>query len=429
MLLKPDMGKQLNRRLILTQIRENEPISRSDIVDATGLSKAAVSSIVGELIEAGLVEETGSQSTAIGRPRILLSLVPQAGMALGAELNGHECRVILTDLRANVVKRVVLPWLAVDASVESGLSLLEQGVMAVTKDVDPDRIVGMGLTVPGVVNPTTGKVLLSIILPWRNVPLMAEAQKRFEFPVAVFTRASAATWGEHWYGSGRNVQNMMYVRIGNGIAGGLVIAGHSYTGQGFGAGEIGHMTVQPDGLLCRCGNRGCLATVATTEVLLNRVRELMRRNPDNPLWGKVDGQPEQLTMRHVAEAADQGNPVAQDALKGIGQWLGVALASVVNLLNLDMIIIGGPIEAAGEALLEPIRQELSRRVLPTHLADVSLVGSTLKEDAPSIGGASLILHELLSPSPLVVPFAGSTDTLTGRFSLFDSILKRVPVSA
>src|SRR5690606_24787220 len=131
-------------------------------------------------------------------------------------------------------------------------------------------------------------------------------------------------------------------------------------------GEIGHMTVQPDGLLCRCGNRGCLATVATTQVLLNRVRELLRRYPENPLWLEADGQPEHLTINHVAEAANQGNQVAQEALEGIGQWLGVALASVVNLLNLDMIIIGGPIEAAGEALLEPIRQELSRRVLPTH---------------------------------------------------------------
>jgi predicted NBD/HSP70 family sugar kinase len=422
MLLKPEIGKQLNRRLILAQIRENEPISRSDIVDGTGLSKAAVSSIVSELIEAGLVEEIGSQSTAIGRPRILLSLVPQAGMALGAELTGRECRVIITDLQANVVQRALLPWSAVDNSVNSGLFLLEEGVAAVTQGVERSKIVGMGLTVPGVVNSALGTVLLSVILPWRNVPLMAEAQKRFEFPVGVFARASAATWGEHWYGAGRNVQNMMYIRVGNGIAGGLVIAGHLYTGHGFGAGEIGHVTVQPDGLLCRCGNRGCLATVATTEALLNRVRELLRRNPDNPLWREADGQLEPLTVEQIARAAQSGNQVAQEALNGIGQWLGVALASAVNLLNLDMIIIGGPIAAAGEALLEPIRQELGRRVLPTHLANVKVVGSALKEDAPSIGGASLILHELLSPSPLVMPFAGATE----KFNLFDSLLKKVP---
>lgn len=405
MLLKPESSKELNRRLILEQIRQSLYISRSEIVDVTGLSKAAVSSIVAELIEAGLVRESGSQSATIGRPRILLSLVSDAGLALGAELTSKECRVILTDLRAKPLRRVVQPIADNDLSVQALSDLLEACVAQATEGVEPDQILALGVTVPGVVDPSSGIVTLSVILPWRNVALVEELNKRFPYPVAIFSRGSAATWGERWYGAGQDVRNMLYVRVGSGIVAGLVINGQPYLGQGFGAGELGHFTVQPDGALCRCGNRGCLATVATSEALLNRVRQLLREDPDNSLWADLDNRLEQLVLDDVIRAAQTNNPVAHQALAEIGQWLAVALASSINLLNLDMIIVGGPLEAAGERLLEPLRDELSQRALPTHLARVEIVASILKENAPSIGAASLVLHELLSPVPLPVSLA------------------------
>lgn len=402
MLPRLDSAKELNRRLILEQIRQGKYISRSDIVDATGLSKAAVSSIVAELIDVGLVEETGSQSAAIGRPRILLSLVPRAGYVLGAELTDQECRVILTDLRAEPIRRLTERVQPSDLSVDTLVNLLQSCVEQILDGIDSALILAMGVCVPGVVNPSTGQVALSVILPWRNVPLAQELDQRFSFPVAVFSRGNAATWGERWYGAGQNAANLIYVRVGSGIVAGLVLQGQPYLGQGFGAGELGHVTVQPDGAICRCGNRGCLATVATVESLLSRVGRLLREDVKNPLWGKLDNNLELLSLEIVTEAAQAGNVVVQQALAETGRWLAIALASAVNLLNLDMIIVGGPMEQAGESLLGPLRSELNQRALPTHLARLEVVPSTLKEDAPSIGAASLVLHELMSPAPLPV---------------------------
>ncbi len=400
MALRLDSSKEINRRLILEQIRTSDAISRSEIVDATGLSKAAVSTLVGELIDAGLVEETGSQSTAIGRPRIQLSLIAQAGLAIGAELTNQECRVILTDLRATPLRHVEHPVPGNDLSPDALLDFLKRCVDEITEGLDRTQIVGMGVTIPGVVDPSTATVLLSVLLPWRNVSLNQGLARRFSFPVAVFSRGSAATWGERWYGAGQNVRNMLYIRAGNGIVAGLVINGQPYLGQGFGAGELGHVTVQPDGILCRCGNQGCLATVATSEALLNRVRQLLRENPGNALWRELDNQLDHITLADLIRVALAGNRLVQQAFAEVARWLAIALASAINLLNLDVIIVGGPMMAAGEILLKPLRAELSHHALPTHLARVEIVASTLKENAPSIGAASLILHELMSPSPL-----------------------------
>jgi predicted NBD/HSP70 family sugar kinase len=414
MLQRLDLTKELNRRLILEQIRRREPISRSEIVDATGLSKAAVSSIVAELMDAGLVEESGSQSTAIGRPRILLSLIPDAAFTVGAELTNQECRVILTNLRAEPVARFLQPVTSLDLSVETLLGILQSSVQRVTEGIDRERILALGLCVPGIVDPATGQVAFSVLLPWRDVALGQTVAQYFDYPVAVFSRGNAATWGERWYGAGKGVTNMLYVRVGTAIVGGLVINGQPYLGQGFAAGELGHITVQPDGALCRCGNQGCLATVATVDTLLSRVSQLLRDNRNNPLWSRIHNNLNSLTLEDVVWAADAGNVVALQALAETGRWLAIAIASAVNLLNLDMVIIGGPLEQAGEHLLGPLRAELSQRALPTHLARVEVVPSALKEDAPSIGAASLVLHELMSPNPLPVALASFTD----RASLF-----------
>ncbi len=402
MLLKSESSKELNRRVVLERIRGDNYSSRSEIVAATGLSKAAVSSIVAELIDVGLVEESGSQSTVVGRPRILLSLIPQAGLALGAELTSTECRVVLTDLQATPLRYIVQPVRNADISVEPMLDLLEECVAQATAGFETEKILGLGITVPGVVDPSSGTVMLSIILPWRNVSLLEPLAARFPYPVGVFSRGSAATWGERWYGAGQDVVNMLYVRVGSGLVAGLVINGQPYLGQGFGAGELGHVTVQPEGALCRCGNRGCLATVATSEALLNRVRHLLREDRNNSLWLDLDNRLEYLTLDDVLRAAQAGNPVAEEALAELGRWLAIALASAINLLNLDMIIVGGPVSAADELLLQPLRDELNQRALPTHMVRVEVMASTLKSDAPSIGAASLILHELMSPVPMPI---------------------------
>jgi predicted NBD/HSP70 family sugar kinase len=396
LLSKAETGKEFNRRLVLKQIRQQAGISRSDIVRLTGLGKATISAIVGELIEAGLVIESGNQNPSVGRPKISLTFVANANFALGAELTDEGCRVVLVNLDAKPLRQSFRPVVVQNLAVSTLLQLLVECVAEVTAGIDVTRILALGVCVPGIVNPPKGVITYSVILPWKDVDLGAALRQHFPFPVAVFSRGSAATWGERWYGAGKEVSNLLYLRVGSGIVGGLVINGQPYLGSEFGAGELGHITVDPQGPLCRCGNRGCLATLATTNALLNRVRQLLREDTGNALWRDIQTL-DTLELQAVIRAAETGNPIAAQGLAEVGQWLALAVASVVNLLNLEMVIIGGPLARAGNYLLAPLQRELAQRALPTHLSHLQVVASVLKEDAPAVGAASLVLHELMEP--------------------------------
>ncbi|MCC7354410.1 MAG: ROK family transcriptional regulator [Anaerolineae bacterium] len=391
-----EASKYLTRRLVLEQILVQRRATRAEIVQTTGLSKSAVSSIVGELIDAGLVREGGNENPSVGRPRILLELVPESRLVLGAEIDEDACRVVLMNLCGEMVAQVALS--VKDTTAPEMLKVLEEGVNQVVAGADPTRVLGLGVAIPAYVDLSSGEVIYSVVLKWNNVPLRQELAQRFPWPVAVVGRGHAAAWGEASCGIGQGVSSLLYARIGSFIGTGLVLGGRLYTGDIFLAGDLGHVTVQADGTLCWCGNRGCLATVATTGFFLSRTRQLLRTAPTDSLWEGTQGSLERITLSMSIEAARDGSPVARQVLAEVGQWLGVASASVVNLLNLNKIIIGGPLAQAGDLLLEPLREELKRRALPLQAAQAQVVLSALHENAPALGAANLILHDLATPA-------------------------------
>ncbi|MCC7355180.1 MAG: ROK family transcriptional regulator, partial [Anaerolineae bacterium] len=348
-----ESARELSRRLVFAHIRRCRQTSHTEIVRATGLSKATVSSIIAELVAAGLVHETGNRNVSVGRPRVVLELVPDAYLLVGAELADDVCRVLLTDLYTKPVVKVTRP--VSDTTFRSMLRLFEEVVGEATVGVAPSRVLGLGVAVPAQVHPPSGSVIYSISLNWRNLPLGQELSQRLGWPTAIVGRGHAASWGEASCGAGQSTVNLLYVRLGAGVGAGLVLNGQLYLGNSFIAADLGHFIVQPGGRLCGCGNRGCLETVASTGAFLSRTRQLLRKSPEDPLWQDIEGDMDRLTLEQAIAAAQGGNRIVLQSLTEIGHWLGQALASTVNLLNLDMIIIGGPLAQAGEMLLEPLR--------------------------------------------------------------------------
>lgn len=393
-----DIVRERSRRLVLEQIMSRRDVSRQEIVDATGLSKAAISDIVSDLMASGLVHETGRQNSAVGRPRISLSFIPEARYLIGAEINSHECRAILTNLHAEPLRTSIHSIAQANLSPEALCQALADNLKTLVQDLPPEKIVGVGVAIPGVVAPTTGTVLASVILPWHNVAFGDLLRDRIPYPSLLFSRGSAATWGERWYGIGRNIENLLYVRVGSGVVAGLVVDGKPYWGPRFGAGELGHVTVQPDGELCRCGNRGCLATVATVDALVMRVRQLLREDMSDPLWEQLGHHVERLDLQTLVAATEAGNVTAKKGFAEVAKWLAIAISSAVHLLDLQMVVIGGPMIQAGPHLFDPLRAELGQRTMPTHFHDLQLEPAQLRENGPAIGAASLMLHELISSS-------------------------------
>ena len=211
---------------------------------------------------------------------------------------------------------------------------------------------------------------------WAGIVPAAELEARLGMPVQVENDANAGAIGEHLFGAGRGVENMVYVQLAAGIGVGMILAGRLFRGAVGVAGEIGHTTAVPDGRLCRCGNRGCLETIASS-VAIGELLERSRRGP--------------LTTPELLERLAAGDRGVVRAIGDAGAAVGVALTSMVNLLNPSLLVIGGELSEAGDVLLEPIRDAIARSAMPPAAAAVRVVGAELGTRAEALGAASIQL--------------------------------------
>jgi len=263
--------KEHNRDLVLKTIFDHERISRAEIARKTGLTRTTVSDIVAELIAAGLVEEVGVGESLGGKSPILLSLVADSRYLIGLDLAQNQFRGAIINLRG-VIRSVVCPPVT-DRNAEDALeqvyAILDQLV-----NTDCQPVVGIGVGTPGLVNSHAGVVVNAVNLDWQDLPLADLLRDRYQLPVYVLNDSQAAAMGEYTYGNNQlSESNLIVINARHGIGAGIVINGHLFYGDGGAAGEIGHVVVVPEGgLPCRCGNFGCLETVASAQALVKRMR-------------------------------------------------------------------------------------------------------------------------------------------------------------
>jgi len=279
---------------------------------------------------------------------------------------------------------------AVTAVVESVTACVRR----LASTAPPGRILGLGFAAPGLVDMQTGVVRGAAGYDWRNVPFGALLSQETGLPVYLANRSKAAALGEFYRGAGVGAQFLVYLYVGQGIAAGFVQDGALYGGVNSSAGEVGHIAVDRDGLLCECGNRGCLHTVASGMALLARVRTQLSAGDDAgaTLRARSQDDPTRLTTVDLAEAAASGDALATALVEESGRYIGVATATLVNLLNPDRLIIGGPLAAAGPAFFTAVREEARRHTLAVPFSAAEIRLSTLGSDAGSIGAAALVLR-------------------------------------
>lgn len=388
---QPELLKVLNRARALEILQQERILSRPELAKRTGLSRATVALLVDELSAVGLVRERGLGDSGGGRPPVLLEFNPRAALALGARLRDHAWGIVLTDLDGRVVRRMSVPL--VGLSPESAILTLQQGVNAITANLDGERLLpAIGLGTPGLVDMAAGVVRTAVDVGWFDVPFGEMAQAALGMPVYVANRSRVGALAELWAGRGQKIQNLIYVAIGTGIAAGVVIQGQLYWGTNSSAGELGHITIVPDGPLCGCGNRGCLQALASGPAIGNRAREQLRFAANTHLLALVDGHPERIVAETVFAAAEQGNALALQIVEETGRYLGIAVATLINLFNPELIVLGGPVGQHGHVLLDPLRAEVQRRAMAYPLSAVRIATSTLGPDAGAVGAAVLVLQ-------------------------------------
>ncbi|MEV5375096.1 ROK family transcriptional regulator [Streptomyces nondiastaticus] len=368
-----------NLERVVRAVRTAGSLTQAEIARTTGLSAATVSNIVRELKEGGTVEVTPTSSG--GRRARSVSLSGDAGVVVGVDFGHTHLRVAVGNLAQRVLAEDAEP-LDVDASAAQGLDRAEHLVRRLIDDagIDPGKIIGVGLGVPGPIDVETGTLGSTAILPgWAGTNPRDELAARLSVPVHVDNDANLGALGELVWGAGRGAADLAYIKVASGVGAGLVINGQIYRGPGGTAGEIGHITLDESGPVCRCGNRGCLETFTAARYVL-------------PLLHSAHGS--DLTVARMVQLAREGDPGCRRVISDVGRHIGSGVANLCNLLNPRRVVLGGDLAPSGELVLAPIRESVSRYAIPSAARQLEVVPGALGGRAEVLGALALVLSEM-----------------------------------
>lgn len=389
----------LNQSRVLDAIRRTDRISRVEVAEQTGLTPQTVSNIVRRLLEEELVLEAGRGSSRGGKPATLLRLNATAYYAVGMHIDPANTTLVVTDLRGRVIARVRRRTPSAQGPTRMIGSLVGAVRQIVARSqVPPDRILGIGVATPGPIDAGGGFVVDPPNLPgWRTVPLREELEEGTGLPVIIDNDATAATVGERWAGGEQRAADMAFVYIGTGIGGGLVLGGQIYRGTSWNAGELGHISVDPYGVPCPCGSRGCLETyLAPHAVAADAARRRGQETGELAMGSAraVD------SYRQVCRDAQAGEENALAAVHAAGARLGQAAVALLNVVDVPLIVLGGwGISHIGPSYATALAEAAEERTIARAVRKVRVETSLIGEDVGAIGAASLVLYTAYSPSP------------------------------
>ena len=386
---------------LLQVIYDKGQISRTDLVEQTGLSPFLISKMCDELLVARFIRETGPGNSTGGRPPTLLSVDPNFGRVVGLHIGAFNARIVVTDLAGTLLAFRKVPS-HVERGPEAALQQLRLEVDATLQQaaVARDQIRGIGVGISGVLDHATGTVLIWPKVPqWVNVPVKQVFFERFQTVIEVEDTPRVMALAERRFGTGKQASEYVYVAVGAGIGAALFLREQLYTGGGGFAGELGHITVDQHGPLCSCGNRGCLEVMVSAAVLIKRAQNAVGQSLSTTLWRLSGGDIEKISLEMIGEAAMQGDRFARSLLHEAGSFIGIGLVGVVNLLNPTLITIGGGLAlAAGQFLLPAVEQLIRDRALEPQAAAVTVELSKLSEADWARGAALLVTSKALEAS-------------------------------
>jgi len=379
--------KEHNQQLVLKAIYTDQANSRAAIAEKTGLTRPTVSQIVGELLEAGLVQEEGPGESRGGKPPTILSFIDDAYQIIGLHLEGCRTFGAVTDLRGRILTRTARPTDRTDVeSVLTSLDLILDDLRA--QATRP--LLGIGVSVPGLVDHRNGVVRYTAYLNWQNVPLGERlATHCDDIPIYLDNDTNLAALGERVFGAGDGIDNMVIVMVGTaGIGAGIVVNGEIYHGAGGGAGEIGHMPVADSDVSCVCGRRGCLEAVASGWALVRQAREAAAAHPDSALNALA---PDDITLEDVRQAVEAGDPTAVALAQKVGHYLGLAVAIIASTVNPQRVVIGGSVSELGDALFDSLRRTVGEHTLTILAQEIEILPASLGTDVNILGAAAQVL--------------------------------------
>ena len=375
------LARKYNSATILDHLRLHAPISRAGLAEYTGLTRSTVSRIIDQLLAEALVHEVGAQPERVGRPGTLIELNPAGGVALGIEIGVDFVSIILTDFIGRVKwrKHVGMP---VELDVLSYLREAEKliGAALDVSKADGLQPLGIGVGVWGLVDIQKGEVRFAPNLKWRDVPLKQLWESRFGLTVFVENDANAAAMGEYYLGAAKNVDDFIYINTGIGLGGGIISAGELFRGWNGYAGEVGHMTIFPDGDVCMCGKRGCWETLVGSRVAVQNYKAHTGR---------------EVSFEELVQLLRANDPTSVEIFTKMALALGIGIGSLANIFYPRCFVVGGALQPIFDMILPIARDIFAKNSLFQPQQDIKIIPSALGPDSCVLGCVALVLDEVI----------------------------------
>jgi predicted NBD/HSP70 family sugar kinase len=365
-----------NHQVVLRVIRNQGPLTRAETVRQTGLSRSSVHALTSELLHAGLIRETARRVTPPrGRPAVSFSFNGEAGHVLAIAFQHNAVNVAVADLTGAIVEEIAAE-VKTGADAERALNVAATRAQALVKRTGTRRtLLAAAASLPGPIDVQHGTVgAFSILRGWSSIDPVRRLSDRLGLPVIIDNDANAAAYAEVQAGTAVGCRHLLYVKASTGVGAGLILDGRIYRGAAGMAGELGHVTIEPTGRICRCGSKGCLETVAGIDGIVSAL-------------ALTHGAAH--TIEEVISLASSGDAAAERAIAEAGAGLGRAIGEVSNVLNPSLVVIGGELSAAGDLLIEPLRAALRRASMQVIARDLEVRASELGTRAELIGAAAL----------------------------------------
>ncbi|KYN82142.1 transcriptional regulator [Vibrio cidicii] len=385
-----DLVKQLNSAAVYRLIDQQGPISRIQVADVSQLAPASVTKITRQLLERGLIKEVAQQASTGGRRAISLTTEVKPFHSVAVRLGRDYVQFCLYDLGGTelVKDQHDLRYKNQSDLIEGLIALLKDFINSCQDRID--QLIAIGITLPGLVNPTTGVVEYMPNTDIDNLALGEIVREKFGIECFVGNDVRGMALAEHYFGASQDCQDSILVSVHRGTGSGIIVNGQVFLGFNRNVGEIGHIQIDPLGEQCQCGNFGCLETVAANPAIVQRVKKLLAQGYESSL-----AEVEPITIQDVCTHALQGDELAKQSLVRVGNQLGKAIAITVNLFNPQKIVIAGDITAAQEILFPAIQRNVENQSLKTFHSGLPIVASLIDKQ-PTMGAFAMIKRAMLN---------------------------------
>ncbi|MCL4378634.1 MAG: ROK family protein [Actinobacteria bacterium] len=392
--------KSMKKKIILNIINHFKLISRTTIQELTDIRLATITELTKELMSEDIIIESGRENIKDTKRKKLLRLNEKKFYIIGIDIQANKIILLITDFNAKVLESIESK-IEYDYTKQQIIDVIFNSIKHMILKYGKSKILGIGIANPGILDRDRERNIVSSQLEnWQDVSIKSIIEDEFDLPVCVEDSAVLNILCEKWFGSAKDFNDVIYVQLGVGIGVSIIANGNIIKGYSGVAGELGHTLVESNGLLCVCGNYGCLQTVASSKVIVNKVKNMLEKGASSIISGMVEGNLKDIDINIITKAAKLNDKIAFSVLNEAGTYIGIALSTTINLLNPQLLIFGGEMVKENDFIIEPIKRIIRSNALPFATNEIIFKVSEIKENGGALGAVALILDNFFDYTKL-----------------------------